>query len=130
MGRWLDWYGVNLMRVFLALLAAAAVASFAIFAEAREARHEVHTTTTCANTSTEMLDAEPGRTAALFVNDSTQVIWIKVNEDAVANEGIRLNANGGSYYVSDHEGNLDLEAVDCIVASGTGLMLVTEWGTY
>ena len=121
------------MRIFLAIVGVAALVCFAVLASARptsEARNEVHTTTTCANTTTEILDAETGRVAALFVNDSSQVIYIKINEDAVASEGIRLNANGGSYYMGPTEGNLDTEAVDCIVASGTGLMLVTEWGTF
>lgn len=94
---------------------------------AREAELEVHTTATCANTSTTALAANEGRISALLINNSTQVIWIKVGEAAVANEGIRLNANGGSYYITDAEGNLDREVVNCIVASGTGVMLATEW---
>ena len=94
---------------------------------ADEAESEVHTTAPCANTSTLALAANGGRVSALLVNDSTQTIWIKVNEAAVANEGIRLNANGSSYYITDADGNLDREAVNCIVASGTGVILVTEW---
>jgi len=94
---------------------------------AGEARNEVHTAVSCANTSTEALALNGGRVSALFVNDSTQTIWITINQTAVANEGIRLNANGGSYYITDADGNLDREIVNCIVASGTGTILVTEW---
>ena len=71
--------------------------------------------TTCANTTTEALSATLTRFSALFINESTQTIWLKINENAVANQGIRLNANGGSYYMSSSTGNLDTEAVDCIV---------------
>ena len=49
------------------------------------------------------------------------------NQAAVANEGIRLNANGGSYYIFDGDGNLDRDAVNCITASATVVLLVTEW---
>ena len=96
-------------------------------ATAREAASEAFTTATCANTTTEALAANPGRRAALIVNDSTQTIWIKIGEDAVANEGIRLNANGGSYYIAADAANYSTKVVNCIVASGTGLVVVSEW---
>lgn len=83
-----------------------------------------HTTVSCANTSTEALAANSGRIAALFVNDSIQTIWIMIGATAVANEGIRLNANGGSYYMAGVD--LDRVVVNCIVASGTGTILLTE----
>ncbi len=92
-----------------------------------EATNEVHAAVTCTNATTAALALNGGRISALFVNDSTQAIWIAINQDAAANEGIRLNANGGSYYITDADGNLDREAVNCIVASGTGNLLVTEW---
>lgn len=101
--------------------------AWSLGAFAAEATNEVFTTASCANTTTEALASNGGRISALLVNDSTQPIWIKVGEDAVANEGIRLNANGGSYYITDANGNLDREAVNCIVASGTGTILVAEW---
>ncbi len=116
------------MRVFL--LAILLVLASGSAMAGREAAHEVHTTASCANTSTEALAAQSGRAAALFVNNSTQTIWLKVNEAAVANEGIRLNANGGSYFLGDPYANRDTEAVNCIVASGTGTILVSEWGDY
>lgn len=100
---------------------------FVVVVFAREADNEVHAAVSCANTTTEALALNGGRVSALFVNDSTQTIWIAINQAAVANEGIRLNANGGSYYISDLDGNLDREAVNCIVASGSGIILVTEW---
>lgn len=93
----------------------------------READNETHAAVSCANTSTEALALNGGRVSALFVNNSTQTIWIALNQTAVANEGIRLNANGGAYYISDTDHNLDREGVNCIVATGTGVILVTEW---
>ena len=93
----------------------------------QEATFEEFTTASCASTTTAALAANPGRISALLTNDSIQVIWIKVGEAAVANEGIRLNANGGNYYITNAEGNLDREAVNCIVASGTGTILAAEW---
>ena len=63
----------------------------------------------------------------MFVNDGTAVIWIAINQTAVANEGIRLNASGGSYYISDYQGNLNREAINCITASASIVLLVTEW---
>ena len=115
------------MRTFwpVVVFCVAVIIATAVFA--READNEVHAAVSCANTSTEALALNGGRVSALFVNDSTQTIWIAINQTAVANEGIRLNANGGSYYVFDGDGNLDRDAVNCIVASGTGTILVTEW---
>ena len=117
------------MKTIWLLLAILGVLVFAIATGAfgREADNETHAAVTCANTSTEALAVNGGRVSALFVNDSTQTIWIAINQTAVANEGIRLNANGGSYYISDTDHNLDREAVNCIVASGTGIILATEW---
>ncbi len=101
--------------------------AIAVAVLAREATNEVHAAVTCTNATTAALALNGGRISALFVNDSTQAIWIAINQDAAANEGIRLNANGGSYYLTDANGNYDQEAVNCIVASGTGNLLVTEW---
>ncbi len=98
-----------------------------VVAHAREATNETHATVSCASTSTEALAANQGRVSALFVNDSTSVIYLALNQTAVAGEGIRLNASGGSYYITDADGNLDREGVNCIVASGTADILATEW---
>ncbi len=115
------------MRIFVLAVAVLLVFMAGWHANAREAANEVFTTATCADSTTAALAANPGRRAALIVNDSTQTIWIKVGEAAVANEGIRLNANGGSYYIAADAANYDTEAVNCIVAAGTGLVVVSEW---
>lgn len=93
----------------------------------READNETHAAISCTSSTGEALAINGGRVAALFVNDGTSTIWIAVNQAAVANEGIRLNANGGSYYMDVNDNNTDHEAVNCITASATVVLLVTEW---
>lgn len=95
----------------------------------REAALEVHTAVSCATTTTEALAANTSRISALLINDGATVIYMKIGEAAVLNQGIRLNASGGSYYMTAGDGNLDTEAVNCIVASGTETIMVTEWST-
>lgn len=115
------------MKYWVWMLIAGALLAWTIAAVAREATNETHAAITCTNTTGEALAINGGRISALFVNDGTAVIWIAINQDAVANEGIRLNANGGSYYIADYQGNLDRDAVNCITASATVILLVTEW---
>ena len=113
-----------LVIFYFALLLGAV--SWAVFA--READNETHAAVSCTSSTGEALAVNGGRVSALFVNDGTSTIWIAINQAAVANEGIRLNANGGSYYITDRgQGNLDREAVNCITASATVVLLVTEW---
>ena len=112
-----------LIIFYLALLVGAV--SWAVMA--READNEVHAAISCTSSTGEALAVNGGRVSALFVNDGTSTIWIAINQAAVANEGIRLNANGGSYYIFDGDGNLDRDAVNCITASATVILLVTEW---
>lgn len=112
--------------IVVVLFAVAMVA--AAFAHAREANNEVHAAVSCTSSTGAALALNGGRVAALFINDGTSTIWLAINQAAVANEGIRLNANGGSYYIHDKtQGNLDREAVNCITASATVVLLVTEW---
>ena len=102
---------------------------FTHIAVSREATLENFTVASCATTTTLALAANAGRISALLVNDGTASIYIKIGEDAVLNEGIRINANGGSYYMTDADGNRDTEVINCIVATGTISLIVTEWST-
>jgi len=45
--------------------------------------------------SAEVAPANASRKAVLIYNDSDTVIYLGFGEDAVANQGARLNANGG-----------------------------------
>jgi hypothetical protein len=76
--------------------------------------------------STLALAANRKRAYALFINDSDTVIYLSFGPSAVANSGIRLNANGGSY---EMEGNtLWRGVVNAILASAgsSKKLLVTE----
>lgn len=50
-----------------------------------------------ATTSTLVLEANPYRKRVTFVNDGTNIIYLIKGPVGIINQGIRLNANGGSY---------------------------------
>ena len=85
-----------------------------------------HTNPTIGSSTTEALAANTSRRYALFENDSDEIIYIKIGADAVLNQGIRLNASGGSYEMSAEIGNLATGAVNAICTSGSKVLLVTE----
>jgi len=86
-----------------------------------------HTAVTVTTASGAALAANTSRKYALFINDSDTVIYLKLGAAAVANQGIRLNAAGGSYEMTAPMGNLFTGAVNAI-HGGTGnkTLLVTE----
>ena len=75
-------------------------------------------------TSTAVIAANAARTFATFVNDSANVIYICLGTPAVANAGIRLNANGGSFEIN--RDNLYTGAVTAIAVGGASNLVVTE----
>lgn len=83
-----------------------------------------HTTAAVATASTTVLAANSGRRYALIVNDSDTTVYLKIGAAAVANQGIRLNANGGSYEMGKAFGNLAHGAIYGIHA-GTSTKVVT-----
>ena len=85
-----------------------------------------HTTLGVTNTSQAALASNEDRRYALFVNDSNAVIYLKIGADAVCNEGIRLNANGGSYEMSEENGNPYFGTVNAITAAATKVLTITE----
>ena len=84
-----------------------------------------HTEIDVQATSTKVLDIEDDRKYVLFVNDSDEEIYLKFGAAAVVNEGIRLNAGGGSFEMNYQLGNLCTAYVRAICASGTKNLLVT-----
>jgi len=62
------------------------------------------------NGNTELTGANANRKYLLIVNDSANVVYITLGNAAALHEGIRLNANGGSYEISIPNGNLYLGA--------------------
>lgn len=85
-----------------------------------------HSTASMSTTSGEVLAANAARRYALIVNDGAVDVYIKLGATAVANQGIRVSANGGSFEISPSTGNLYLGAINGITGSGTATMLVTE----
>lgn len=78
-------------------------------------------------TTQEAVAANPQRTYLLLINDSDTALYLKLGAAAFVNQGIRLNANGGSLELSDINANLDLRAVNVIHAgSGNKALLITE----
>lgn len=90
-------------------------------------RTPVHTAPSATTTSGAMLAANTNRKAALLINIGTVDVFINLGGTAVANTGILLQSNGGSFSMSDMLGNLDNAVINGITASGTATVIVTEW---
>jgi len=73
------------------------------------------------SSSTTVLALNADRISAVLVNDSDEEIYISLSGTAVMNEGIRLNANGGSLIESEYTG-----IITAICASGTKNLTVVE----
>ena len=86
--------------------------------------HVAHTTATAGATSTGALAENALRRYALIVNDSVSTVWLMMGAAAVANQGIRLNAAGGSYEI--YGPHLWRGAVNCIAGSAGNNLVVTE----
>jgi len=74
--------------------------------------------------STEVLAANPRRADAVFVNDSNQPIYLARGNAAVIGQGIRLNANGGSYEINRN--NLFLGVINAIAQGGDKNLVWSE----
>lgn len=86
--------------------------------------HSVLAVTTSSQTA---LAANADRKYAMLINDSDTAIYLKIGTAAVANEGIRINPNGGAYEMSSTIGNLYTGVINAI-HGGTGdkTLLITE----
>lgn len=72
--------------------------------------------------STALVAANPNRREVTVCNDhATQVVYLSLGGTAVANQGIRLNAAGGSYTTNAYTG-----AIAAISVGGTSPVTVTE----
>lgn len=86
-----------------------------------------HTAVTVTGTSGAALAANDARRGCLLVNDSDTTMYVKLGATAVANEGIRINANGGALELNERVGPHFRGAINAIVATGSKTLLVTEW---
>lgn len=78
-------------------------------------------------TTTTLLATSTGRQYALIVNDSAATVYLSLKGGlpAVAYEGIRLNAGGGSYEITSE--NLYKGSIQAIAVGGTASTTVTEY---
>lgn len=76
------------------------------------------------SSTTTVLAANPQRYGATFVNDSDEDIYLRLGATAVMNEGIRLNAAGGSFTID--AGFRYTGIVTAICSSGSKKLVVTE----
>lgn len=82
-----------------------------------------HTAVTVGSSTTKLADANTSRKYLLLINDSNEAIYIKFGADAVANEGIRIDASGGVFKM---DLSIDTRQVNGICASGSKELLVSE----
>ena len=83
-----------------------------------------HTELSVSGTTQEALAENTGRNYALFVNDSDTIMYLGIGVAAVSLKGIRLNANGGSYEMSEATGNLFIDAVNAIGGTTKNLLIM------
>lgn len=91
-----------------------------------QANSFTHTAPTITTSDSDALAANGNRRYALFINDSTQIMYLHLDDTATANAGIRLEANGGSYEMTQGAGNVYTGIVTAIAVGASGVLLVTE----
>jgi len=91
-------------------------------------RTPAYTEASVAATTTAVLAANANRVGVTIENHSDVVIFLRIGESAVKDEGHRLNPLGGDFVMSPQRGNLSLAAINGITATGSSkVVLVTEW---
>jgi len=68
------------------------------------------------NASTEILATNAIRKVGIVCNDSDTTMWLAIGQAAVAHQGIRLNANGGTLVISKTGDIYTTEAINGILA--------------
>jgi len=74
--------------------------------------------------SIRVLENNENRTYASFINNSANIIWLAKADVALVNQGIRLNANGGSYEITPL--NPWKGRVAAIAAGAASVLCITE----
>lgn len=85
-----------------------------------------HTQPSATSASGDMLASNASRKYALLTNIGSVDVYLKINATAVANQGILLQAYGGTYEISPTNNNFTTAVIRGITASGTATVLVTE----
>ena len=80
------------------------------------------------NGNTVVLAANANRVWALIINDSDTIIYLNLGGAGVANTGIRLNAAGSSFKMSEADGNLYLGPINANHGGGAvnKSLIITE----
>lgn len=78
------------------------------------------------DSSTAVLAANTNRQVAIIVNDSDTTVYAAIGQTAVANQGIRLNANGGVLNISKWGDLFSTQAVNAIHASTGNKVVVAQ----
>lgn len=87
----------------------------------------IHGTVLAGTVSGTLLAARTNRRYCNIINDSDTAVYIRLGTTAaVANYGIRVNANGGNYEMTMDRGNLWTGAITCICSAASKTMLLTE----
>lgn len=77
----------------------------------------------CTSTSGTLVATSTSRQYVAIVNDSANTVYLSLGKAAVGSNGIRLNANGGTFEMGSEA--LFTGAINCI-ASSTSVMTVVE----
>lgn len=85
-----------------------------------------HTVATIGTATGVAIAANDDREYLLLINDSDATIYLGIGAAAVVNQGIRINAGGGSYEISPRNGNFTTVDINAIAGGATKLLLVTE----
>mgnify|MGYP000179793687 CR=1 FL=1 len=85
-----------------------------------------NTKATVGSVSTFILASSSTRTELEIVNDSDEVVYLALGDYAEMNEGIRLNASGGSWNGQKSNGDVYTGTVYAICSSGSKVICVTE----
>ena len=80
--------------------------------------------TSVTTSSTAVLAANAARLSAVICNNGAVDIYLRLGTPAVANQGILLKANGGSYTIGST--NLYKGIITAVTASGAGVLCGTE----
>lgn len=83
-----------------------------------------HRTITVGTSSIEALPPNPSRTSALFVNISTQIMYLGLDQVSASERGIQIRPNGGNYEINAV--NMFKGRVYAIAGDSGCKLLVTE----
>jgi len=112
------------LRVIIGREAGASAATSVTVTSGRKVSTATNTAVSVGAASTAILSANSTRLFAILVNDSDEEIYLALGDTAVMNEGIRLNASGGSFEINSN--NLYTGAITAICTSGGKVLTVVE----